>query len=163
MRTAITFVFLLMLAACKPPMTDEQIAAMSNDELCAAVQGHPEDIRLVTFMGGRNLQCHPTQITCKKAGFKAGSKKFSDCVSILMQSEALDKQQAQINAQKFGQALGAAMSQYGQSLQQNNVGYIQPAYQAPAYVAPARPAQTNCTVTPGNATFPQSQVNCRSY
>ena len=153
----------MLITSCKPALTDEQIATMSNDELCSAVKSQPNDMRLITFMGGRNLQCHPIQITCIKAGYKAGTKKFNDCIHTLTQSQALDEREAEINAQRFGQSIGNAFSQYGQSIQQNNIGQIQPAYQLPTYAAPAKPAQTNCTVTPGNSMFPQSQVNCRSY
>jgi hypothetical protein len=70
-------------------------------------------------------------------------------------------QAAQASTPNFGQALGDAFKglTYRQPIQTTPT-YTLP---APSYIAPARPMQTNCTVTPGNSMFPQSQVDCRSY
>lgn len=156
---ALAIITLLALTACKQALSDKEIMAMDNKSLCEAVQARPDDGKLMTFMFGRKLSCHPFQISCKNAGFKVGTKGYSGCISAMVDEAAKEKAESA----RMGAAIGQAFQNYGNSLNQNNVGYIQPPYQAPTYTAPAAPTQSRCTVTPGNAMFPQSQVNCRSY
>lgn len=56
-------------------------------------------------MDGRKLQCHPVQITCKKAGFKVGSREYNNCTSKLINAMMADAAEKRANARAYGAAL----------------------------------------------------------
>lgn len=102
-----------LVTGCATSLSDEQIMAMDDKQLCAAVAQNPEELRLVTFMGERGLECHPAQITCTKAGFKKKTEKYNFCVQSMIQEEQMKAE----SRRQAWQAFGKGMQQAGRDMQ----------------------------------------------
>jgi len=139
MRKLLLAALLVCTACVTTTYNDQQLMAMTDDQLCAAVKADPMNIRTVTFMHGRKLECHPAMETCKAAGYKSGTKDYSDCV--LANIEHLK------NEQRARQEAARALFLSG--------GMNPQPVQTPVYQM-RTPARTSCTGF-GNT------VNCTTY
>ncbi|MBI1425807.1 MAG: hypothetical protein GC149_20470 [Gammaproteobacteria bacterium] len=131
----------LIVAGCASPaqITNEQLTAMTDEQLCSTIHKYPTDMRFVQFMMGRGLRCHPAMETCDAAGIDKASDEYTSCIQA-MTAQIFDYEAEK----KANQARAALAIQQGVQNYQNAVANT------------PRPVTTNCSAY-------GSTVNCTSY
>ena len=107
------FVLMILLSGCaNVQLTDQQLMSMSNEQLCQVVAEQPLNAKVIAYESGRNLSCHPAEITCRNAGFKINSAPYIECVKGQFHQIA-DEQEASRRKRK---AVAAALGDLGDSM-----------------------------------------------
>jgi hypothetical protein len=125
----IVFTAVVLIGCASSPPTAQQLAAMSDDELCDAVDSWPLRYDVATSMLSRGLECHPAQKACKIAGYSPDQQQYDDCIAAMIQQIHQDEARA---AEARAIWAGAVM-QGGQSMQNALSGNRETCIASPDY------------------------------
>ncbi len=98
---------LVVLAGCASPtfqMAPEQIAALSDDELCRYDNNYRAEAKLEAEIAKRQINCDPFYRQCLKQGNQPGTQAMNFCIATLKENEAL-KQEPVTSPYMFNQGL----------------------------------------------------------
>jgi hypothetical protein len=101
MKKYLLFLLVLTLSACASPaanMSSQQVASLSDQQLCNLQWNYPYEAKTEVEIGRRNLNCDPAYLECKSSGLKDGSPSLSHCIKTVQERNVL-AQQVQIQQQ----------------------------------------------------------------
>lgn len=94
MKKILSILCLLLLTACVSPasdMTSEQVAKLSNSQLCHLRNSYPWEAKTETEIGRRGINCDPLYLECKYQGFEDNTPEMRFCINSLEEQYALQK------------------------------------------------------------------------
>lgn len=98
MRKIAAFAALMLLAACASPtlkMADQQIASLSDDQLCTYKNNYREEARLNAELARRGLgpvECNPRFRQCMARGNQPGTRAMDFCMDVLAENDRLRRE-----------------------------------------------------------------------
>ena len=106
----IAILSLVLLSACVSAshISNEQLSAMPDEQLCSTVKSYPTDRRVISFMSGRELTCHPAMETCEMAGYKMGTTDYDDCVTYNLVQIIEEEEKHKRGLRAMGAAMAAS-------------------------------------------------------
>lgn len=96
----------LLLQACAPhKVSDAELSARSDQELCEQIQAEPDNKKIEMFVKGRGLSCHPWQQSCMAAGFKQGTPQFTGCLDGMATQYRIETEKDAMKQKALSEAL----------------------------------------------------------
>ncbi len=92
MRYLLILAPMLLLAACASPtfqMSPEQIATLSDDQLCAYKNNYRNETKLELEIGRRQLNCNRFYRECLNRGNQPGTQAMAFCMDLVRENERL--------------------------------------------------------------------------
>lgn len=92
MKKFLPLLVLLILTACASPatnMTDAQVRALNDDQLCSFNNNYRAERRVTAEIEARKLNCDSFYRECLRRGNKPDTEAFSFCMDILRENERL--------------------------------------------------------------------------
>lgn len=92
MKYALVLVFVCIISGCASPafnMTDQQIQAMSDDQLCQYKNGYRAEARTEAEIARRGLNCNRYHRECLRRGNQPGTQAMNFCMDLLRENERL--------------------------------------------------------------------------
>lgn len=92
MKAFVTFAVVLILAGCASPtltMTDQEISALNDSQLCNYQNNYGPDVRRDQEVARRGLICDPYVRQCMARGNQPGTPQMDFCVDLLQENQRL--------------------------------------------------------------------------
>lgn len=99
------FGVLALLTACASPtfqMSPEQVASLSDDQICSYKNNYRNETKLEVELARRNLNCDPYFRECLRQGNQPGTQAMDFCRDVLRDNQRLRYDNYYHNADVFG-------------------------------------------------------------
>lgn len=94
MKKLVPLVPILFLSGCVSPaaqMSPDQLASLTNQQLCELTWAYPYEVKTQVEIGQRGINCDPAHIECSNMGLQDGTPGFANCLGVVNERNELSK------------------------------------------------------------------------